>query len=217
MYSHMPFFLNENFGVFCVANKYSYCNNIPFKPWKLVEGNLKVYNHTDFDIEPEYPSSVHCSPVLINNILSVSCNRSLYVKKNKYSKWEKIKDGIWQGFYDGKNINYAKDDFCYIENTEIDFPFFKKIIRIVPYKTGYIITGMKNNYIDYGTIYYENNKVSEIKTSDGMSLYKCNISDDNILFYSDKFFNVNERWENESYKIKTTKDFYFDENSDIFK
>jgi hypothetical protein len=76
---------------------------------------------------------------------------------------------------------------------------------------------MKNNYIDYCTVYYENNKLSEIKFNNGDSVYKCNISNNDILFYSDKFFNVNGVWENESYKIKTTKDFYFDENSDIFK
>ena len=211
MYSHMPFFINENLGVYCVSNRYSYLNQIKFKPWKLVKGNLNEYEYLDFNVEPETPRSVHCSPVLCNNILNVSCNRSIYIKQNQYSGWEEIKTDIWQGYYDGNSTYYVNGDVFFNGTEEIRFTFFQKILRVVPFKNDHILTGHNNHNGDYMSIVYKKNgEVDIIKLNNGENVYKCNISDDDYLFYSEKVLNYQNEWEIESYKINKTKNFYLE-------
>ena len=63
----MPFFINENFGYFCIADEYKQYQNVNYMPWKLVSGNLENYEEVEFPHEPRSPFHVHCSPIFVND------------------------------------------------------------------------------------------------------------------------------------------------------
>ena len=97
----MPYFLEEDKGYFCIAEKSIRINDrLTFKPWRAVYGTLENYEYVDFPFFPQSPIAVHCSPIKINNILNITYGGRVY-KKIENSNWEKIDQNLWQGYYDG--------------------------------------------------------------------------------------------------------------------
>ena len=197
----MPFFINENFGYFCIADEYKQYQNVNYMPWKLVSGNLENYEEVEFPHEPRSPFHVHCSPIFVNDILSVSYNSNVYRKNGNV--WEIVKGNVWQGFFDGEFTNYVHSNKAFIKNKEIIFSLFEKIYRISPYKENYIITGQstlsENKSI---VVNIDGDVLGEIQDGLGNSIYKCNIMD-NVLFYSAKKIE-NGIWKSENYQIQKT-------------
>jgi hypothetical protein len=206
----MPFFINQNFGYFCIANEYKQYQNVNYMPWKLVSGNLEEYNEIEFLHEPKSPFHVHCSPIFINDILSLSYNSKVY-KKNNDNSWEIMKENLWQGFFDGEFTNYVFSNKAIIKDKEMFFPFFEKVYRIAPFNDMYIITGQSSLNIFSVVINKDGDILGEIQDSFGNSIYKCNIAE-NVLYHSVKKFKEGV-WHSENYEIQKTTDFLINENT----
>ena len=207
----MPFFINQNFGYFCIANEYKQYQNVNYMPWKLVSGNLEEYNEIEFLHEPKSPFHVHCSPIFINDILSLSYNFKVY-KKNNDNSWEIMGENLWQGFFDGEFTNYVRSNKAIIRDKEIFFPFFEKAYRITPFNDMYIITGQSSLGNIFSVVINKDGDIlGEIQDSLGSSIYKCNIAE-NVLYHSVKKFKEGV-WHSENYEIQKTTDFLIDENS----
>ena len=214
MYTHMPFFLNENEGFFSVSNELithkisEDSNSYQFRPWRGVYGNLNNYKYLDFPFLPTNHFEVHCSPIFYDNIYSVSFNRSIYTKTDN-SSWSQIFTRIWQGYQDCNGLNYVTQNKCFINSKEIKLPFNGTVYRVCPYGKYFIITGIVNN--QRKSFFYDGKQFAEI-LANGKSVYKCSIADD-ILFHS-----VAEDEKGiETYKIHQTKSFNFDYNSEALQ
>ena len=203
-YSHMPFFINEHFGYFCVADEYKQYQNVNYMPWKLVSGNLENYEEVEFPHEPRSPFHVHCSPIFVNDILSLSYNSNVYIKNGNV--WEIVKEKVWQGFFDGEFTNYVHSNKAFIKNKEIIFSLFEKNYRIAPFNENYIITGqLPTSEIKSIIVNTDGDFLGEIQDSFGNYVYKCNIIDD-TLYHSVKKIE-NGIWNSENYEIQKTNNF----------
>ena len=214
MYTHMPFFINKNEGFFCVAedlvtHKISEeSNTYQFRPWRSVFGNLDIYNFLDFPFESTSHKHVHCSPILHDNIYSISYDRNIYTKTSN-TEWRNIPLYVWSGYQDRNGLNYVIANKCFINSKEIELPIDMHIYRICPYGKYYILTGYaKRKNI---SLFYDGKTFAEILVN-GKGVYKCSIADD-ILFHSI----AEDENIKETYKIHQTKDFNFVYNSEALQ
>ena len=210
-YFHMPFFINQDFGYFCIANEYKQYQNVDYMPWRLVSGNLTEYTDIEFPYEPRSPFHVHCSPIFINGVLSLSYNYKVY-KRNNDNSWEIMKENLWQGFYDGEFTNYVFSNKAVIKGREISLSFFNKVYRIAPFNDAYIITGQSSATNNSSIVINKDGIIlGELQDSNGNSVYKCNIAE-NILYHSVKTYKEGHQ-SSENYTIQKTVDFAINENS----
>ena len=181
MFYHMPYFLEETKGYFCIAEKSIRINDqLTFKPWRAVYGTLENYEYVDFPHFPQSPVEVHCSPIKINNVLSITYGSRVY-KKTENLDWQKIDQNVWQGYYDGYDLNYVHYDYCIIKGKKIQLPF-DYTLRIAPYKEKYILTGAKDKR-KFSIILNEDETYTEIKLNNN-DVYKCCILGDKIYYTS---------------------------------
>lgn len=216
----MPFFTNINTGYFCVAGDYTQIpafegskDMVLFKPWRAVTGTLENYSYIDIPMAAgNRPSEVHCSPIMYDNTLSITFNRSIYSKHNN-SAWVVTKNNIWQGYASKDSLTYVTKYECYLNNTLLDLPFFDHFMRVCPYKTGHIVTGgvLSGKFFTKRSILVDENLNKFEITIDGEPVYKCSITDENVLFYS-----KNRSNDIETYNIQQTSNFSLDKNSSLF-
>ncbi len=132
------------------------------------------------------PNRVYCNPVLAGSMLSVVYNRALFIGEtvdNKFSRWEQVISGIFTGYKLGTKTVIGKVACAGGSqvivmggaaptsiNTVMDY-----ILRIVPYNTGNIITGMiKKNPL---SVYLDGDSAQRLQVG-GKDIYKCYLTAD---------------------------------------
>jgi hypothetical protein len=169
----------------------------------MAQGTLENYDLIDFPQDPTSPLNVHCSTVYYNDRLSVTCSGRVLLKTA--NKWIVMERGIWQGYFDGEGVNCVDKNRYRIRGEWFSTPIFTQLLRIVPYGGSHILTGVTalgkrmSVVVDGGTV------VGEIRVG-GLSVYKCNISD-NTLWYASPVFRPDGSWPKEAYAISSTINF----------